>query len=213
MPLPTKEALTARLPKSRGRAKGAKGKLSLQVVQDIIELARTKYVYPDVGQDTANYLQARLDQGAYDGLADANELALSLTIDLRKVAGDQHWSVVYDPQQATAHLDPETEDDEAQVARWLVDARRRNFGFEKVERLKGNVGYIDLREFALSEYAGETAVSAMNFVANCDALIFDLRQNHGGYPSMVQLVTSYLLDPEPLHINTFCSCCPRLVSR
>jgi hypothetical protein len=43
----------------------------------------------------------------------------------------------------------------------------------------------------------------MNFVAHCDALIFDLRQNHGGYPSMVQLITSYLYDPEPRHINTF----------
>jgi hypothetical protein len=173
------------------------------VVQDIIELAREKYVYPNVGKDIANFIQARFDQGAYDGLVDASELALSLTIDLREVSGDQHWSVVYDPQQATAHVDPETEDDEVKLARWLVDARRRNFGFEKVERLKGNVGYIDLREFALSEYAGETAVSAMNFVAHCDALIFDLRQNHGGYPSMVQLVTSYLLDPEPQHINTF----------
>jgi hypothetical protein len=43
----------------------------------------------------------------------------------------------------------------------------------------------------------------MAFVANCDALIFDLRQNHGGYPSMVQLLTSYLFDAEPRHINSF----------
>lgn len=68
---------------------------------------------------------------------------------------------------------------------------------------KGNVGYIDLRRFVPREHAGETAVAAMNFVAHCDALIFDLRQNHGGYPSMVQLITSYLVDPEPRHINSF----------
>jgi len=85
----------------------------------------------------------------------------------------------------------------------LEQNRRSNFGFEKVGQLKGNIGYIELRQFAPCEYAGGTAVAAMNFVAHCDALIFDLRKNHGGYPSMVQFVISYLVDPEPKHINTF----------
>jgi hypothetical protein len=173
------------------------------IVLELAELAQDKYVYPEVGEKLATTIRAKLEQGGYDEIAGAGELARTLTEDLRALSNDRHWSVVYDPQRLPQNIDPETEQDQAQLAPWLARARRRNFGFEKVERLPGNIGYIDLREFAPCEYAGETAVATMGFVTNCDALIFDLRQNHGGYPSMIQLITSYLFDPEPRHINTF----------
>ncbi len=173
------------------------------VVLDIAKLAQEKYVYPDVGETLAASIRAKLQEGGYDEIAQAGQLAMTLTEDLRALSNDRHWSVLYDPQQLPSSIDPETEEDQAQLARWLLQARRRNFGFEKVELLAGNIGYVDLREFAPSEHAGETAVATMGFVANCDALIFDLRQNHGGYPSMVQLITSYLYEGEPRHINTF----------
>jgi hypothetical protein len=173
------------------------------VVREVARLAAEKYVYPDRGRELGREIQARLERGGYDGCGEGGELALALTEDLRALSKDRHWSVVYDPGRAVAHVDPETEDDEAKLARWLARARRKNFGFEKVERLRGNVGYIDLRRFEQAEHAGETAVAALAFVSNCDALIFDLRQNHGGYPSMVQLITSYLFDPKPRQINAF----------
>ena len=37
---------------------------------------------------------------------------------------------------------------EAEMQRMRQMARRTNFGFERVERLPGNVGYLDLRQFA-----------------------------------------------------------------
>ena len=76
-----------------------------------------------------------------------------------------------------------------------------NFGFEKIERLKGNVGYIDLRGFTPAEFSAETIVAAMNFLAHTDALIFDLRRNGGGDPATVALLCSYLLDSNPVHLN------------
>jgi len=173
------------------------------VIQDIIRLAREKYVYPEIGEKTASQIQIKLEDGDYNDVNQESDLALRLTTDLRSLSNDRHWSVVYDPKGAADWVDPETEADEDRMARYLEMARKTNYGFERVERLKGNIGYIDLRRFDPSEYGGETAVAAMNFVANCDALIIDLRHNHGGYPSMVQLITSYLYDPEPRHINTF----------
>jgi C-terminal processing protease CtpA/Prc len=56
--------------------------------------------------------------------------------------------------------------------------------------------------FVGAEHAGATAVAAMNFLANVDALIVDLRENGGGNPSMIQLITSYFLE-EPTHLNSF----------
>ena len=166
-------------------------------------MTREKYVFPDTGAKIAEHLLDKLEQGRYDGITDAHELASVLTLDLRQISNDRHWAVMYALQPAEAFVDPEKETDQAQMARWLEQGRKHNFGFARIEHLPGNIGYIDLRQFAPSEYAGETAVAAMNFVAHCDVLIFDLRQNHGGYPSMIQLITSYLFKPEPQHINTF----------
>jgi hypothetical protein len=177
--------------------------LRTAVIQDIIRLTKAKYVFPQAGEEIASILETRLGAGHYDDITSVGELALRLTSDLRTISSDGHWSVLYDPKGAAEQVDPETEADSDRLARYLETARKTNYGFERVERLKGNVGFIDLRRFEQSEYGGETAVAAMNFVANCDALIIDLRQNHGGYPSMVQLITSYLYDPEPRHINTF----------
>jgi hypothetical protein len=47
-----------------------------------------------------------------------------------------------------------------------------------------------------------TAIAAMNFLAYTDAIIFDLRQNGGGSPSMIQLIMSYFFE-EPIHLNSF----------
>ena len=80
--------------------------------------------------------------------------------------------------------------------------RQINFGFEKIERLQGNIGYIDLRGFSDPEAGVETVAAAMNFIGNTDALIFDLRQNGGGSPEMVALICSYLFGEKPVHLNS-----------
>ncbi len=80
--------------------------------------------------------------------------------------------------------------------------QRKNFNFRKLEHLAGNIGYFKLDGFEPAEYAGATAIATMNYFANSDALIIDLRENGGGSPSMIQLLTSYLLE-EPTHLNSF----------
>jgi C-terminal processing protease CtpA/Prc len=83
-------------------------------------------------------------------------------------------------------------------------ARRTNYGFERVERLPGNVGYLDLRQFAGAPEAQATAVAAMNLLANADALIIDLRRNGGGSPGMIATLLTYLVEPgNRLLFNTF----------
>ena len=73
---------------------------------------------------------------------------------------------------------------------------RGHYGFRRVEILPGNVGYIELRQFSNIDFdnpddpARRAADAALSFVADADAVIFDLRDNGGGAPSMVGYLTS-----------------------
>jgi hypothetical protein len=173
------------------------------VIRDVVSLAKDIYVYPDIGMRIANVIHEKLERNEYDSIRDKRELSYRLTDDLRAESKDHHWSVIYNPDQDAALVDPELEQENKQIEKWLARKREKNYGFKKVAVLDGNIGYLQLNEFVPSEYAGETAVAAMNFVSNCDAIIIDLRKNHGGYPSMVQLLTSYMVDAKPIHINSF----------
>jgi C-terminal processing protease CtpA/Prc len=88
--------------------------------------------------------------------------------------------------------------------RQLKNNRMNNYGFQEVKILDGNIGYLKLSGFFhVDEEAGATAQAAMNLLSNADALIIDLRQNGGGSPSMIQLISSYLFGTEPVHLNSF----------
>ena len=76
----------------------------------------------------------------------------------------------------------------------------RNCGFEKAEHYSPNIGYLKINWFDDPEYCAATAMAAMNFLADSEALIFDLRENHGGAPQMSALVSSYLFD-ERTHLE------------
>ncbi len=70
-----------------------------------------------------------------------------------------------------------------------------NYGFEKIERLDGNVGYIEYTGFAPANKNAKKMLSAtMNCVANTNALIIDLRSNNGGDSKMVKLFLSYFFE-------------------
>ncbi len=176
------------------------------VAQRIAALLQENYVFPDTGDKMAAHIRNRLEQGGYDAIHDVHEFARAMEQDTASIAFDGHLQIVYDPELAANFARNEAEGDQRKSPpddRWLAQMPRENYGFKKVEHLTGNIGYIDLRMFAPAEYGGQTAVSAMNLLVHCDALIFDLRQNHGGYPSMVQLITSYLFEAEAQHLNTF----------
>ena len=74
-------------------------------------------------------------------------------------------------------------------------------GFTRIERLRDNVGYMELRKFARVDAACDTVAAAMDYLASCDALVIDLSHNGGGDRRMAALLTSYLFDTEPVHLS------------
>jgi len=186
-----------------------KRELSLEVcrsvIQSIVSQIGENYVLVKTAEEIGHHLQAKLESDAYGTCTDVHALARAVTADLQAISKDRHLRVWHDPEQA-ADIERRKERDrpsDDETRRWMAHLRHENFGFARVERLTGNVGYLDMRNFFESELGGETAVAAMNYLANSNAVIFDLRRNGGGSPSMIQLLTSYLYDTEPRHLNTF----------
>ncbi|NNE07630.1 MAG: S41 family peptidase [Gemmatimonadetes bacterium] len=169
------------------------------IVDSVARSIRDVYVFPDVGEKMAKLIEKNVRGRKYDGAARPGDFADMLTQDLQSVSKDLHLSVrAGGPYVAPANDDEEQAEYEAQMARMARD----NYGWKKIERMEGNIGYVKLDGFVDAAHAGATAIAAMNFLANVDALIFDLRTNGGGSPSMIQLITSYLFD-ERTHLNSF----------
>lgn len=170
-----------------------------EVIAGAIDHLRRAYIFADVAEKMADAVKARDAKKEYDGITSAQAFAEALTMDLQEVSKDKHLRVLYNANGLPQRSGPPPPEERA---RMQAEERRRNFGFQRVERLDGNVGYIELLGFSGSPEAGEAAVPAMNFVAGTDALIFDLRRNGGGSPAMIGLISSYLFD-DVVHLNDF----------
>jgi hypothetical protein len=155
------------------------------------------YVFPDVAKKMGMAVRSRARRGEYDSITDGNVFANLLTEHFRYVSHDKHLSVSFSPIRLPEESSSPSPD---AVAQYRAAMQEANCGFEKVEHLGGNVGYLKFNFFADPEVCGGTAVAAMNFLANVDALIFDLRQNGGGDPKMVALLSTYLF-ATPTHLN------------
>lgn len=150
------------------------------------------------------YINTRLKSGEYDHIDDPMKFSEVLTADLQSISNDKHIRVRFSPEDAKRLMEQEKNgrdmDDEKH---WNEMMKKENYGFKKVERLPGNIGYVDFRNFASPEYAKETVEGVMAFLANTDAIIFDLRLNGGGDPACVQLICSYLFDENRFTLTIF----------
>ena len=144
-----------------------------EVTASIAKLMQENYVFPEQGKKMAELLQKNAKVGAYNNFTKPRKFGEQLTEDLRSINQDLHIRVLFDPERVTVQRqrDQAPEDNTLQE-QYLKDMARSNYGFKEVKILEGNIGYINLTGFYDTQYGGDTAVAAMNVVANTDAIIF-----------------------------------------
>lgn len=173
-----------------------------EVIQSLSEKLMAYYVFPDIAEEICAHLRKYLEDGAYTDITEGERLALTLTKHIQEINRDKHLQVRWIAEPLPDH-DGSMLDNQEKVEGLKRIARLENYGIFKVERLPGNVGYIDIRYFYRTSWgSGKTIVAAMNFLANMNAAIIDLRRCRGGNPGTVTLVSSYYFDGEPLHLNS-----------
>jgi hypothetical protein len=157
-----------------------------RVVERVAGEFDSSYVVPELGKKMSAVLRKSNARGEYRRLIYGDDLADRLTDDLRGISHDKHIEVRF--SYSAGPPEPPEKQSETQ-ARQLA---AMNCGFEQAEHLRPNVGYLKLDMFADTAVCASTASAAMNFLADSDALILDLRDNHGGGGGMVEFVASYL---------------------
>lgn len=154
------------------------------IVQTLAAKLNANYIEPAVAERVGKAIAKKNAEGGYASAVSGQAFSAALAKDLREFGDDLHFGARLDerfrePGNA-ADLPSRAEMDEARdwTERW-------GYGIEKIERLPGNVGYIELRGFGATEFVGPAYTAAMSLMAGTDALILDLRRNGGGSPTSV----------------------------
>lgn len=173
----------------------------IEVIQNLTEKIRVFYVFPEMADQICACLQKHLQSGEYTDIIESDFFAYALTQHIQEASHDEHLWVRWHPEILPEDEGPLRLNPEWQETRKL-EADLDNYGLYKVERLAGNVGYLDFHYLHRPAWAGEAISAAMSLVANTLALILDLRNCSGGYPAMIALLCSYLFAEEPIHLTS-----------
>ena len=171
------------------------------VIDAVIARLHAAYVFPDKAAEVERALRERVRRKEYASVASAAAFANLITEHLQAVTRDRHLRLRY-REQPIPERGPQAGPTPEQREERRRMTRRVNGGFERVERLIGNVGYLELLGFEDPESIEEIAAAAMTFLSGTDALIIDLRRNGGGHPGGVALVSSYLFGSDTVHLNS-----------
>lgn len=174
-----------------------------EVITVLMRTLEKKYVFPEAAKKLNAKLSDQLKKSAYAKANDTKQFAKMLTKELQAETHDKHLNIEFEETEIPQRDDkdePSAEEKAKEAQEEITFMKAMNFGIERVERLPGNIAYIDYRGFGTTEIVGTAINAAMQLINASDALIIDLRKNGGGSPATVALLASYFL-PAETHLN------------
>jgi hypothetical protein len=164
-----------------------------KMVKDLADSIAVNYIIAEKAPMLKKNVLKELRKGNLDGFKEKNALANHLSKKLVTWSNDKHFLVMPAQPAGKRLMMPSSYDHIA----------KSNYAFEKMENLKGNIAYIKFNRFIPPSYSGSLITSAMLFAANSDAVIIDLRDNIGGSPDTVAMLSGFFLnEPTLLTINS-----------
>jgi len=185
------------------QAQETEGRINKEIINEFVEkssnLLKEKYVFPEVAEKISVHINDKNKEGFFDNLTDPKEFAEVMTEEMQSISNDKHMKVHV--KSINTNLDPEAPNLLKNIYNTESQFKSTNFGFTKLEKIKGNIGYLKLDGFAPLHAAKDYADLAMKYLSTSDAVIIDLRENNGGSPDLVQYICSYFFE-KPTHLNS-----------
>ncbi len=166
---------------------------------------KENYIFPERIAKIESVIQRKFDNKEYSSFNTLFDFLEVLNKDFELSGNGHHLDIFYGPQyvkkiKATQNNTAEKPD---KIPAEFVDmVKYENFFLKKVERLDGNIGYFKFNKFEELQFSKEPIASAMNFISNSSAIIFDLRENGGGSAETVHFIMSYFL-PDSTKLGVF----------
>jgi C-terminal processing protease CtpA/Prc len=171
------------------------GMSNFEIVEAALGRLTAEYTDEDKAVQAARFVRGRLADGIYEALP-GKTLCESVTTDLQHVTSDKHLRLLWSEEAQEIDGEDEDEDFFAELA------RSENQGIRRVERLEGDIGYIETTLVAEPADAALMISAAMTIIANTKALILDLRGNRGGSTYGMAYWCSYLFpEGESVHLT------------
>jgi hypothetical protein len=168
------------------------------VIDTLITKLDSVYVYREVAKKMSEAIRLHQQRRDYDTVTNRHVFATMLTAQLQAISRDGHLGVDNSDNPVTDESPGSPSEDV--VNQFRKTWARNNFNFKKVEVLEGNIGLLELNTFFPGEWIKDLAQASMNFLANSDAVIIDLRNNHGFAPDGVLLIESYFFN-DAVHLS------------
>ena len=189
-------------------AQGTKRLLNANEKKAVLSAINThieeSYIDLDLSKKMIIELNKNLKSNKYKKITNPVEFSKIVTEDLQSISKDLHLKIRFEPARIAQEKLVISEDKQLEMEKsTAVQMAEINYGFTEVKILEGNIGYLNLSQFADIKYAKEAATATMNFLSNTNAIIIDLRSNGGGVPSMMQLLSSYFFDEKPVLLSDF----------
>lgn len=164
----------------------------IEIVNSISQLLLDNYAYSDTAKLMSKFILKQLADGNYKSIGDPIKLTDALNDDISSIVKDGHFQIIYNPIFEKQLLDknfilPRITNQ--------VNFRNHNSGIRSIKILNGNIGLLEMGNFVDTSYKSKEAIkSALTFLPNTNAIIFDFRNNGGGSLEMVHLITSYFFE-------------------
>ncbi|MCC7433499.1 MAG: S41 family peptidase [Methanoregulaceae archaeon] len=171
------------------------------VMDNLVREMNARYVMPDIAKKVEGALADWRKKDDYKQITNPNTFSAKVNEILKANVTDAHLRFRYSATPLPPRQNPR-EPSQEEIERQSFQTRFVNSGFEKVERLPGNVGYVKFNFFGSPEDMARPVEGVMKFLSNTDAMIIDLRDNGGGHPAGVQLFCSYFFGEKPVHLNS-----------
>jgi hypothetical protein len=189
-----------------------------KIIGSFVELLQQHYVYPETTETLVAALIGHDVRGDYENITQSEELARHLTRDLHTAdpdLGNQNLGVHFFEHLVDFEGNITDEDiDHPKPMKLLQFMREINFGFGSVSwdlnTAPGKtIATLPINNFLFTDpkfvedwrAIQQNMGNILSYVVSADALIIDLRNNHGGSPETVAFMLSYLLDTKGGHMH------------